>query len=203
MAFIESPRFMNSIALGAVGGPRYSTDVVELESGHEQRNQVWSEARARWTIALVPMNETDRNAVLAFIRGVAKGRLNGFRFKDFNDWDVVYAESTLSLVSANVYQLKKRYTSGSNTHDRTIAKPVVGTVVVRDGSTVLVAGADYTIDTTLGRITMLGAAVPSSWKGEFDVPVRLDSDEALMRAINRGDGLITEWQSIELIELRI
>jgi uncharacterized protein (TIGR02217 family) len=207
MAFIESPRFPDGLAFGAQGGPGFLTMIVELESGHEQRNQVWSLERGEWTIAMENRVLSERQALQAHFRAVGKGRLNGFRFKDFLDFEASHTEGVLELVSAGVYQLQKRYTSGANTYDRDIKKPVSGTVEVKNGSgAVLVAGGDYTIDTTTGRITMQGSPTltPATWSGQFDVPVRYNTDRMQVRAMDRDNsGLLTDWVSVELVEIRV
>lgn len=210
MAFVEAPRFPDSIALGATGGPLYSVEVIELNSGHEQRNTPWSEARARYAVALVAMNNSKRNQLLAYIRAVAKGRQNGFRFKDYLDFEASHADAEVGLGilsavsgSQDVWQLKKRYTSGSNTFDRTIYKPVSTTVQIKSsGGAVLTSGVHYTLDATTGRITLVGSptVAPGSWSGEFDVPVRLDADYAALRALFSG---ATEWAALELVETRV
>lgn len=45
MAFIET-RFPVDIAFGSTGGTEYSTDIVITQSGYEQRNSNWAQARA-------------------------------------------------------------------------------------------------------------------------------------------------------------
>lgn len=208
MAFYETPRFPDPVAHNAVGGPVFSTDVVELDSGYESRNARWSATRGRWSIALAPLDQTDRDAAIAFIRAIARGRLNGFRFKDFNDYQATISEGVLTQTAINTYQLYKRYTSGATAVDRAITKPISTGLVIKNGSGVtLTSGVDYTLATSTGLVTVLGSPspVPASWSGEFDVPVRLDTDEPRLRAIdgNYSGGLITQWESIELVEIRV
>ena len=50
MAFIET-QFPTDISYGSSGGPEYATDVVISQSGAEQRNVNWTQARARFTVA--------------------------------------------------------------------------------------------------------------------------------------------------------
>lgn len=210
MSFIESPRFPDSVALEASGGPLHSVEVIEFSSGHEQRNTSWSESKSKYTISLTAMTDAERDAVLAYIRAAAKGRLNGFRYKDYLDYAATHADSVagLGVLSAvagaqDVWQLKKRYTAGSNTFDRTITKLVAGTLVVKNGAGVtLAAGSEYTIDITTGKITMgtSPTPTPATWAGEFDVPVRLDADYAALRALFSS---AADWPSIGLVEIRI
>ena len=43
--------FPGSVGRGATGGPGFSTQIVTLASGAEQRNVNWSQARGRWNIS--------------------------------------------------------------------------------------------------------------------------------------------------------
>ena len=48
MSFLETPRFPLRASYGAVGGPEFATDIVEVNSGQEQRNIRWDQARAKF-----------------------------------------------------------------------------------------------------------------------------------------------------------
>jgi uncharacterized protein (TIGR02217 family) len=43
--------FPGSVGRGATGGPGFSTQIVTLASGAEQRNVNWSNSRGRWNIS--------------------------------------------------------------------------------------------------------------------------------------------------------
>ena len=45
MAFVEV-QFPTDISYGSSGGPEYATDIVATNSGYEQRNINWAQARA-------------------------------------------------------------------------------------------------------------------------------------------------------------
>lgn len=202
MAFLESPRFPTGISYGASGGPGYSTDVVVLGSGFEQRNQNWAAARCAYDVARACKTTDLRDALIAFFR-IAKGKANGFRFKDFTDFEVSQSEGILSNLGGGQYQLQKRYSNAGGNEDRDIKKPVSGTVVVYNGSSVaLQAGTDYTLDATTGIITVGGSPTPqpASWAGEFDVPVRFDTDQLRLVA---EDIEFFRSQAIPLVELRL
>lgn len=161
MAFIESPRFPESLARGMVGGPSWLTEIVELQGGGEQRNEVWSEPRQRYSVAFINRTQDQVDTLNAFMRA-AKGRLNGFRFRDPVDFRATVSNGRLGTAAVGTglatYQLYKRYTSGSTNSDRAIKKPVSGGVTVyRNGSPVTVgAGAgQIAIDATTGIVTFV------------------------------------------------
>ena len=185
--------FPDAIARGATGGPEYSTDVVMVASGFEQRNQNWSASRARYDISTGIRTREQMAEVIAFFRA-RKGRAFGFRFRDWGDFEAT--DQQCQAVSATVFQLVKRYPSGPVVEIRTITRPVVGSVVVRVNGTIVTP----TIDHATGRLTF-GAAPAATPVAtfRFDVPVRFDTDH--LQVISRAYNL-QNVQSIPLVEIR-
>lgn len=225
MAFIETPRFPDSVAFWAKGGPGYNTTIVVVNSGFEKRNINWQNARGRWDVSPGLMVQDAASAqvnaaqVIAFFRAM-KGRGNGFRFKDFQDFDAnVGGVGILSDVGtpttstgngngAATLQLYKTYTTG-NLHDvRVIPKPVSAIVVSKNGMPM--GGGSYSVDYTTGVVTFV-AAYPlltdvMTWSGTFDVPVRFDSDVMKggpLGSMDGGGGALYTWEQINLVELRV
>lgn len=165
MAFIETPRFPENISYGAAGGPNYKTDVVMVNSGFEQRNINWLDARNTYDVSHGLRDETTKGDLIKFFRGV-KGRAHGFRFKDWTDYQATVANGVLGTgvgTGGPTYQLIKKYTAGSLVEDRTISKPVSGTITLyRAGSPVTLGAAagNASVDYTTGIVTF----VPDSTK---------------------------------------
>jgi uncharacterized protein (TIGR02217 family) len=209
MAFIETPRFPDDVAQGAAGGPGYSTEVAVTFGGAESRNINWAAARGEWEVATGIKTAADYDAVLDFFR-MCRGRAHGFRFKDWSDYAVAAPDGVLVLVSGSVYQMKRRYGSGATVEDRVITKPVQGTVTVtrtRAGVTTTIAP---TINYTTGGVTVAGHVDGDvyAWAGEFDVPVRFDTDKLRTVLIGpaRGgedDRPLMSWESVPVIEIRV
>lgn len=181
MSFVEE-RFNTEIRYGVVGGPEFSTNVVTTESGFEQRNLNWSQARGKWQCATDLYNKAEIDALIAFFRN-RQGKFQGFRFKDWADYQDNGTGILQSIASSTtVFQMAKNYTTtGGATLARTIKKPVSGTILIFDSTSPgapLVAGTDYTLDYTTGIVTFTSSrsAVNLSWTGEFDVPARFDTD---------------------------
>ena len=91
MAFFESPRFPERISLEARGGPGFATDVVTVESGREKRNARWAYPRHQWDVSHAVRTEAQYKPLHDHFMS-AKGRANGFRFKDFTDYRVLITE---------------------------------------------------------------------------------------------------------------
>lgn len=201
-------RFPTTISYGAAGGPGFNTDVVELDSGHEHRNQNWSAGRRSYDVGQAMKTDQMRKDLLAFIL-IVKGKTYSFRFKDFTDFEVGSGEGVLSSLGSGRYQLYKRYTlsavdvsspSATETSDRLISLPL--SAAITRASVALTRGLDYTLNEFTGIITMIGSptpAAPDAWTGQFDVPVRFDTDS--IRLV-KEDISVFRTQSIALMEVR-
>ncbi|KFH18438.1 TIGR02217 family protein [Brucella abortus] len=200
MAFDEV-QFPTDISRGATSRPRRLTDVVTLRSGHEERNTIWANSRRSYNVGLGIRDLDDIYEVIEFWEA-RRGRLRGFRFKDWADFKSVAPNGTVTptdqvLLSLGdgQYQLRKTYSPSSNPWTRTITKPVPGTVRVSVNNVEVTSG--WTVDTTTGIITFEGGADflldfdadeytigPEPGAGatvragfEFDVPVRFQDED--------------------------
>jgi len=200
MAFIET-RFPTDIAYGSAGGPEYSTDIVITQGGYEQRNANWSQARARYNVAHGVKTQAQLNTLIAFFRA-RKGRADGFRFKDWTDYQVTGQAIGTGNGSNKIFQLVKTYTSGSVTESRTVTKPVAGTVNIYLGG-VLQNGSAYSLDTTTGIVTFVaapGSSVAVTADFQFDLPARFDTDRLSATLDSYGSH---SWHDIPIIEIRV
>lgn len=200
MAFIET-RFPTDIAFGSTGGPEYSTDIVITHGGYEQRNSNWSQARARYNVAHGVKTQAQLDVLIAFFRA-RMGRANGFRFKDWTDYQATAQNIGTGNGSATVFQLKKQYSNGGVIVSRTISKPVSGSVAVYING-VLQAGSAYAVNYANGQITFVsaptnGTAITADF--EFDVPVRFDTDRLSASMDTYGSH---SWSDIPLVEVRV
>ncbi|MEE8608993.1 MAG: DUF2460 domain-containing protein [Nitrospiraceae bacterium] len=221
MAF-HDVRLSDDIERGAVGGPRFKTRVLQLESGFEQRNIDWENTRGEWDISYGLMSmedialETNVHDIRDFFYA-REGRAHGFRFKDWSDFEIGDFTSpttdnqqiALGDDATTVFTVFKRYSSGGIDYDRTIKKLVDTTVVVLLDNVVQVSGV--TVDVNLATITFDVAPASTGGTGpggeeivgiatEFDVPVRFDDDQLNINVALFNVGSIP---AIPLKELRI
>ena len=196
IANFHEVRFPADISYGSAGGPGFSTSVIDLASGHEQRNINWSMARAKYDAQYGVKSREQMEDVLDFFYA-RRGRAYGFRFKDWMDFTL--DRQVIGVADAtNQLQVFKRYEPLTDYfYDRDILKLVPGTVTVwADGvpvASTIVSASTGIINTT----GLLGQTIEVSC--EFDVPVRFDSDEI---SITHDDWEQMSWPSIPLIELR-
>lgn len=184
--FLETPRFPGCVSFGFTSEPIYLVSVIERASGVETRNRSWSRPLHRYTATLGPRVEADVQEALEFYHAVG-GRAYGFRFKDAVDYlscrigevptmldQPLYLVAGYSPVS---YQLVKEYTVGARTQQREIYKPVQGTILIADNGVLKTENTHYTVDYTTGLVELnFTPAGALTWGGEFDVPVRFDSE---------------------------
>ena len=207
MAFHEV-RFPDNISRGARGGPERRTQIVEMASGDEERNGSWADSRRRYDASYGIRKADDLAAVTAFFEA-RRGRLYGFRWKDWADYKSGLPSAIITATdqpigtgtgAATTFQLIKRYTSGAQSWTRTITKPVAGTVALALNGVPQITG--WTINTTTGVVTFAAAPAPGiaiTAGFEFDVPVRFDTDTLDVTLDFERLGSIT---SIPLIEVR-
>ena len=221
MAF-HDVRLPIDVERGAVGGPRFKTRVLQLESGFEQRNIDWENTRGEWDISYGLMNmedeilETNVHAVRDFFY-VREGRAHGFRFKDWSDFEIGDAANPttdnqvlgLGDDSTVAFNVIKTYSSGGIDYSRAIKKLVSGTVTVLLDN--VVQGSGFTVDVNAATVTFDVAPASTGGSGpggeevigivtEFDVPVRFDDDQLNINVTLFNVGSLP---SIPLKELRI
>jgi len=199
MSFDEV-RLPDNVERGASGGPSFHTTVLELASGHEQRNQNWSATRAIYDIGYGIQNKNDLSLVVAFFYA-RRGKARGFRFKDWADFEVSEAQEIgIGDDVEDDFQISKRYTSGAVTFERPLTKIVSGSVVVYIDDVVQSSG--FTIDYDTGIIhfsTPPALDEVVQWSGEFDTPVRFDTDSLAVSMEIFYAGTIP---SIPIVEVR-
>lgn len=194
------------IAFHSTGGPVRKTEIVTLGSGFEERNAVWAGSRRSFDVGSGVRSLDDLHTVIGFFEA-RRGRLYGFRFKDFTDWKSCAPGAALSPLDQMIgtgdgatatFALTKTYLSGAGSWGRAIVKPVDGSVRVA------VAGTEnhaFTCDASAGLVTFSappanGAAITAGF--EFDCAARFDSDAL---AINLANFAAGEIPSIPLVEI--
>jgi uncharacterized protein (TIGR02217 family) len=194
MAF-DSVVFPENLMRNSVGGPGFKTDIIELDSGAEERIARWSQGRHQWEVRLE--NEFDDFAVLKSFYMARGGAANGFLLQDpmdytsaadgrtapaFSDVDPI----ALGDGSTVAFQLVKKY----GTHTRTVEKPQPGTVLI--GLDDSQDSSGWSVNNSTGIVTFTsapgaGVAVQAGFK--YYVPVRFgaEADEALRMVMLGGE----------------
>ena len=171
MSFHEI-RLPEDIERGAVGGPEFKTSIVELASGYEKRNIEWDSPRNSFNIGYGIQKLDNLYEVIDFFYA-RRGRAYGFRFKDWSDYSVT--DEVLAQDGSPTVQLRKQYTSGNQTYNRKISKPVASEVsLTRNGS----AFTNFSLDDTTGLITLTADSSIGIVDATQTNPVNIQTDGA-------------------------
>jgi uncharacterized protein (TIGR02217 family) len=204
MAFLNSPRFPDTIARGVTGGPGYDVTVVTVASGIEYRNLDQPYSLGNWDVGFAVRTLANFQEVYQFFH-VVGGKAIGFRFKDFLDFEVAADESVLTLIDGETdkYQGFKEYAAGSATRLRKLQKLVANTQRVYDSIGEMMA--DWTVDEDTGIFTITAGTPPYTFSSEFDVPARFNiktMQPAIVSGGSQSAGFLVQWQSIPIVEIR-
>jgi uncharacterized protein (TIGR02217 family) len=175
--WLESPRFPGCPSFGFTSDPEYRVVITRRSSGVEKRNRAWLRPLIKLTVTVGPRLEGEIQELLEFWHACG-GMARAFRVKDYSDYKSCQVQLTPTNLdqplveipdSPGIYQLTKRYQYGVDENgdpvyqDREIYKPVQGTILLSGSGTI-----DYTNGTVNGT--------GGTWGGEFDVPMRFDSN---------------------------
>lgn len=227
-SFLTGVRLSENIERGALGGARFNTSVLELDSGFEKRNINWSIPRGEWDVGfglLLKFQEDpadmklDLDELINFFY-VVQGKAFSWRFKDWSDFEIGYENGTalaaqllaLGDDTTTVFQIFKRYSFAGRVFDRTLTKIAEDSSlqVFLDGVLQVGGGTDYTADLDRGTITFVtapastGGTGPSgeevvTFRTNFDAHVRLDTDDLKVNMEIFNAG---SWPNVPIIELR-
>ncbi len=190
MSFHEV-RLPARLAFGSSGGVERRTEVVTLASGHERRSTPWAQGRRRYLIGANLRSLDDMAALTAFFEA-RRGRLYGFRFRDFADFKSCAPSGTPEATDQEIgigdgvrrtFELSKAYGEVL----RPIRKPVEGSVMAAVNGLAVEAAVDaVTGVVTLAAAPAKGAVVSAGFL--FDTPVRFDADriEASLESFDAG-----------------
>jgi uncharacterized protein (TIGR02217 family) len=205
MSFAEI-RLDLGIDYGTRGGPRFSTSIIVDGSGAEQRNANWGQPLGRWQLGERSLTQLEIHYFLDF-HTARKGATEGFRFKDWTDYQAKFQPIGTGDGNKTQFQLVKNYTIAAYSAIRPILKPVGGTVKIYLNGVKQASG--WSIDITTGVVTFAaapGAGVALTADFEFDVPVRFEQDKIEFRfdAYEVGTGLaIFHLDNLSLVEDRL
>jgi len=228
-SFLAGVRLDENVERGALGGARFNTSVLELDSGFEKRNINWSVPRAEYDIGygLLLKFQVDPSSLaldlddLIHFFYIVQGRAFSFRMKDWSDYEIGYENGSSAGVSRQIlglgddvttdFPIFKRYNFGGVNFDRPLTKLVDNNKIELTKDGVLQTNpADYTIDADRGLFKMVTAPASTGGTGpggvellefrcEFDVHVRLDTDDL---KINMEIFNAGSWPNIPVVELR-
>ena len=194
------------LAFGSTGGVERRTEIVTLGSGFERRSTPWAQGRRRYLIGANLRSLDDMAELTAFFEA-RRGRLFGFRFRDFADFKSCGPGEAVSAGdqvlgtgdgARTTFVLAKAYGDQS----RSINKPLAGSLRVAVGGVELVSTA-FEVNAGSGLLTLDAApasGAPVTAGFQFDTPVRFDADRIEVTLESFGAGRMA---AMPLIEVRV
>lgn len=166
--FIDE-EFPHDISFNSIGATRFQTDVVMVDSGHDQRNSRWDQPLMEYDVAYGVRTMEHLHDLIAFFR-VMKGKTYSFLYHDVVDHKSTLAKAEEARRAPDIspldqqigvgdektktFQLVKHYPTprGMSVHTRPIYKPKPGTVSIAiNGQTV----TWWNVDPLTGRVTFV------------------------------------------------
>lgn len=172
MSFVNA-RINECMAYGFTGGPEWSTLIIPMDNGREQRNGQWLYPKSRFSADYLNLNRDDQQMVLQYFHAM-RGRLHCFRFRDWNDYEASNELQAPEIGTSTPMQLVKTYGVANQLTTRIIQAPVDSTVILlRDGTPV-----DGDWDYGAGKFTPSSSFTAGTYTAsfQFDLWVRFDSD---------------------------
>lgn len=214
MGFHDDAIFPTNISYGSRGGPGFSTSVIVMDSGQEERVSRWSSPKHRYDASYGIRTFDDLMDVKKFY--IARmGPAWGFRYYDWLDFSSAangrdaHDDEDVKIGDGNAsetdFQLIKNYTDSGITRVRTIQRPITGTVLIALDGVAQTEGSDFTVDYTTGLVTMTpfpGAGVEVTAGFTFHVPARfgMEIDEVFDTSIDSFDS--GSINAIPIVELK-
>ncbi len=188
MAYLVGVRLNENVERGALGGARFNTSILPMDSGFEKRNINWSVPISEFDIGfglllkfqVDPSDvQIDVDELINFFY-IVQGQGHSFRMKDWSDFEIGYENGSTAGISpqllglgngvATDFQIFKRYSFGGQTFDRTGLTKIVDNIklVVTDEGTVVdegVAGDEFTLDADRGLIKFNTAPLATGGTG--------------------------------------
>ena len=188
MGYLVGVRLDENIERGALGGGRFNTSVLTLDSGFEKRNRNWSVPLSEFDVGfgLLLKFQSDPNDLQIDVDSlinffyIVQGMGHSWRMKDWSDFEIGYENgSTVGISrqflalgddSTTDFQFFKRYSYGGNTFDRrSLTKLVDDNLIELTKDGVLLTqgggGAQYTLDADRGLFKLNTAPLSTGGTG--------------------------------------
>jgi uncharacterized protein (TIGR02217 family) len=195
---IPAYRLPESIERGSGFGPTFRNVIQEAISGNEQRFAQWTKCRGVGDLSYGLLTSSDPmgdfKAILSLYRAHF-GSLYPFRFRDWSDYVAENSVFGSGDGTITAFQLSMTYdpqaillgTEGTYFYVRDITL-LASTPVIKKANVIQTPDTAYTISSS-GLVTFASAPAAGDqlvWSGEFDVPVRFDTD-TLPVVLNEAD----------------
>lgn len=194
---------------GWEGGPEFSTTIVQLRSGREQRNAAWAQPRHFYSLPFVNITQ-QQYAPIKQMHMNRRGRWGVFLYRDRLDDQAEDEIFAVAEPGQDTFQLGKWSIIDGVSYYRHVTAlyaPDGGGAAVEADPTITVDGTQtstFTVDHDRGLIvfnTPMSGGEILRWTGEFSVWVRFDNDRLPFSIDNRSGGDYVVNGQVDLLEM--
>jgi uncharacterized protein (TIGR02217 family) len=200
MAFLETPALDYNITKGARSTVQFQRTKTYTKGGRLKQHFDWDTAKHVLDLSYRLRPKAEYDELRDFFYVVMAGAYEGFRARDWSNYQLTQENSSLTLVTGSDYQINRLHTVGAVSYLHPIYKPVDESItIIRNRASVIsVAGA--TIDYETGIATISGHSSGDTYtaEGEFDLPMTFVSDDWVSNLEVSTDNL---WMNPEPIKL--
>jgi uncharacterized protein (TIGR02217 family) len=177
MAFLES-QLDPLITKGAKSTIEWSRTKVYTHGGLLRQNFNWSTAKHFLDLSYRARPAAQYEALRDFFMVVMAGAYEGFRAKDWSNYELTQDNSELVLVTGSDYQIHRKHSAGGQEYLHPIKKPTGTVTIIRNRSSVITV-ASATVDNETGIATIGGHVGGDTYTAEceYDTPVTFEGDE--------------------------
>ncbi len=204
MTFLEQ-RISTEVMRGSRGGPRARREKTYVQSGRLKQDFHWTRPLQVYDLSYGIKSQADFEEVRALFYLVMFTPYDGFRARDWNDYQCTQANSSLTFISGSDWQMCRKYTHVAASYLRPVFKVSGAATIYRTrASVVTVASATVDANTGIATISAHVGGDTYTWVGDFDVPVTFE-DEVLDQIELDGNwnAVLQNLPSIKLEELRL
>jgi uncharacterized protein (TIGR02217 family) len=178
MAFLETTPLDYNITKGARSTVQFQRTKTYTKGGKLKQHFDWSTAKHVLDLSYRLRPKADYDTLRDFFYVVMAGAYEGFRARDWSNYELTQDNSSLSLISGSDYQINRLHTVGAVEYLHPITKPISAVTIIRNRSGAITT-ASATIDYTTGIATISGHVGGDTYsaEGEFDLPVTFASDD--------------------------
>jgi uncharacterized protein (TIGR02217 family) len=191
----------------------WATDLVDYDTGKEQRNQIWERPKRHWVLPYNALITTYRNKLIELCSR-AKGMYDIFLFEDPYDYECALTECVITAVGGETStQLIKTYyydeTEKWDENKTRIQPSNIFAPIVKIDNVVKTEGTHFTLDDNTGIIDWTGGSAPNgvlvtdevvTANYRFYCPVRFDRDTYEESTIASGTWNMGDIPIVEVIE---
>jgi uncharacterized protein (TIGR02217 family) len=205
MAFLETSALDYNITKGARSTVQFQRTKTYTKGGKLKQHFDWSTAKHVLDLSYRLRPKADYDTLRNFFYIVMAGAYEGFRARDWSNYELTQDNSSLTLISGSDFQINRLHEVGEVQYLHPIYKPVDDSVtVIRNRASVItVAGASVDYETGIATISGHVEGDTYTAEGEFDLPVTFVADEWVSNLEVSTDNLWMNAEPITLEEVRL